>query len=106
MNKVSIYDILKGRFLINESSVENWKMIFFIVFLFLIMISSVHSSDRKVLLTSQLNQLKKELRTEYIDTKSTLLRMKMESNIVQKAKRLGLNPSQIPPKSIKVKECK
>ena len=42
--KKSIYDVLKGGFLIDESSFKNWRMMFFIVALLLIMISSAHSS--------------------------------------------------------------
>tara|TARA_B110000003_G_scaffold104884_1_gene107234 strand:- start:21210 stop:21536 length:327 start_codon:yes stop_codon:yes gene_type:complete len=100
--KKSIYDILKGGFLINESSLKNWRMIFFIVTLLLIMISSAHSSDKKVLQVSKLNKLKRELRAEYIDTQTTLMRMKMESNIRQRAKKMGLQPSETPPNRIKV----
>lgn len=100
--KKNIYEILKGSFLINESAFKNWRMIFFIVALLLIMISSAHSSDKKVLEVSELNKLKRELRAAYIDTQTTLMRMKMESNIRQKAAERGLKPSEIPPKRIKI----
>ena len=100
--KKSIHEVLKGCFLINESAFKNWRMIIFIVALLLIMISSAHSSDKKVIQISELNKLKRELRAEYIDTQTTLMRMKMESNIRQKAKRMGLLPSETPPKRIKV----
>jgi hypothetical protein len=100
--KKNIYDVLRGGFLINESSFKNWRMIFFIVVLLLIMISSAHSSDKKVLEISELNKLKRELRAIYIDTQTTLMRMKMESNIRQRAKMMGLQPSKTPPKRIKV----
>jgi hypothetical protein len=66
------------------------------------MISSAHSSDKNVLQISELNKLKRELRAEYIDTQTTLMRMKMESSIRQKAKKMGLQPSETPPKRIKV----
>tara|TARA_B110000881_G_scaffold129439_1_gene113706 strand:- start:2693 stop:2872 length:180 start_codon:yes stop_codon:yes gene_type:complete len=55
-----------------------------------------------VLQISELNKLKRELRAEYIDTQTTLMRMKMESNIRQKAKKMGLHPSDTPPNRIKV----
>ena len=100
--KKSIYEILKGGFLINESAFKNWRMIIFIVALLLIMISSAHSSDKKVKQISELNKLKRELRAEYKDTQTTLMRMEMESNIRQKAKKMGLLPSETPPKRIKV----
>ena len=85
--KKSLYELLKGGFLIDESSFKNWRMMFFIVALLLIMISSAHSTDKKVIEISKLNKQKRELRAEYIDTQTTLMRMKMESSIRQKAKK-------------------
>ena len=87
--KKSLYELLKGGFLIDESSFKNWRMMFFIVALLLIMISSAHSTDKKVIEISKLNKQKRELRAEYIDTQTTLMRMKMESSIRQKAKKMG-----------------
>lgn len=100
--KKSVYDVLKGRFLTDESAFKNWRMILFIVALLLIMISNAHNADTKVLKITELNKLKRELRAEYIDTQTTLMRMKMESNIREKAKEMGLEPAQTPPTRIKV----
>lgn len=100
--KKSVYDILKGSFLTDESAFKNWRMIIFIVALLLILISNAHNADKKVLKISELNKLKRELKAEYIDTQTTLMRMKMESNIREKAKEMGLKPTQTPPKRIKV----
>ena len=100
--KKSIYDVLRGGFLTNESAFKNWRMIIFIVALLLIMISNAHQADKRVLKISDLNKLKRELRAEYIDTQTTLMRMKMESNIREKAKNMGLEPTQTPPTRIKV----
>jgi len=100
--KKNVYDVLKGGFLTNESAFKNWRMIIFIVVLLLIMISSSHSADKKVVKISELNKLKRELKAEYVDTKTTLMQMKMESNIRQRAKKMGLEPSKTPPKRIKV----
>ena len=100
--KKSIYDVLKGRFLTDESAFKNWRMIIFIVVLLLIMISNAHNADKKVLKISELSKLKRELRAEYIDTHTTLMRMKMESNIREKSQKMGLYPTQTPPERIKV----
>ena len=99
--KKSIYDVLKGSFLTDESAFKNWRMIIFIVALLLIMISNAHNADKKVAKITELNKLKRELRAEYIDTQTTLMRMKMESNIREKAKNMGLEPTQTPPTRIK-----
>jgi hypothetical protein len=104
MSKVkrSIYDVLKGSFLTDESAFKNWRMIIFVVALLLIMISNAHNADKKVVEISELNKLKRELKAEHIDTRTILVRMKMESNIREKAQKMGLKPTQTPPKRIKV----
>lgn len=98
--KKNIYQILKGGFLTNEGAFKNWRMILFIVGLLLIMISSAHSSDKKVIKIAELNKQQRELRAQYIDTKTKLMRMKMESNIRERAKELGLKPAKTPPQKI------
>ncbi|PQJ80721.1 FtsL-like putative cell division protein [Polaribacter porphyrae] len=100
--KQGVYDILKGSFLTNESSYKNWRIILFVVLLLLIMITSAHSADKKVITIAELNKKKRELRAEYVDTGTILMRMKMESNIREKAINRGLKPSENPPKKIKI----
>lgn len=100
--KQGIYGFLRGSFLTDEFALKNWKIIFFVVFLLLIMITSSHNADKKVIKISDLNKLKRELRAEYVDTGTILMRMKMESNIRQKARERGLKPSETPPNKIKV----
>lgn len=72
------------------------------MFLMLIIIYSSHSAERKVFEISELNKKKRELRAEYVDTGTILMRLKMESSIREKAKERGLKPSEVPPKKIKV----
>lgn len=100
--KKGIYDALRGSFLTDEQSVKNWRIILFVVALLLIMISSSHSADKKVIKISELNKKKRSLTAEFIDTKTTLMQMKMESSIREKAIKRGLVPSEDPPKKIRV----
>ena len=100
--KRKIHNLLKGSFLTDESAFKKWKMIIFIVFLLLILITNAHNADKKVQEISELNKLRRGLKAEYIHTKTTLMQMKMESNIRTKAKKIGLEPAQTPPISIKV----
>tara|TARA_X000000950_G_C13363312_1_gene437339 strand:- start:188 stop:514 length:327 start_codon:yes stop_codon:yes gene_type:complete len=100
--KKGVYDFLRGSFLTDESAFKNWRIIIFVVLLMLIMIYSAHSSEKKVFQISELNKRKRELRAEYVDTGTILMRMKMESSIREKAKARGLKPSKTPPKKIKV----
>ena len=98
--KKGVYDFLRGSFLTDESAFNNWRIIIFVVGLLLIMISSAHNADKKAIKISELNKRKRELRAEYVDTGTILMRMKMESSIRKKAKERGLIPSKTPPKKI------
>lgn len=104
MSKVrkGVYGFLRGSFLTDESAFKNWRIIIFVMFLMLIIIYSSHSAERKVFEISELNKKKRELRAEYVDTGTILMRLKMESSIREKAKERGLKPSEVPPKKIKV----
>ncbi|MBN4057842.1 S-adenosyl-methyltransferase [Olleya sp. AH-315-K02] len=101
--KKSINSILRGKFLISEDSFKNWRLILFLSFLAVIMIASSHSADRKVHEIARLNEEVKELRSSFVDGRSKLMRLKMESSVVKKLANKGLFPSEIPPKKIKVK---
>ena len=100
--KKGIYAFLRGSFLTDESAVKNWRIIVFVVALLLIMITSAHRIDKKVITIAELNKKKRELRAEYVDTGTILMRMKMEYSIREKAIERGLKPSETPPKKIKV----
>ncbi|WP_299059761.1 FtsL-like putative cell division protein [uncultured Polaribacter sp.] len=100
--KKNIYDFLRGSFLTDESAFKNWRIIIFVVLLLLVMITSAHKADKKVIRISELNKQKRELRAEYVDTGTILMRMKMESSIKEKAKKRGLVSLESPPNKIKV----
>ncbi|MDY2587282.1 FtsL-like putative cell division protein [Winogradskyella aquimaris] len=101
--KKSIYSILRGKFLISDDSFKNWRIIIFISFLAIIMIASSHSADKKVHEIAKLNNQVKELRSAFVDGRSKLMRLKMESTIIRKVADKGIQISEIPPVKIKVK---
>ena len=104
--KKNIYSILKGTFLVSDDSFKNWRMILFISGLAIVMIASSHSADKKVYEIARLKNEVKEMRSAFVDGRSKLMRLKMESAVVGKMKDRGLSPSVIPPKKIKVKSQK
>ena len=101
--KQTIYDILKGKFLIADDAIKNWKMLLFLSFLAIVMIASSHSAERKVHDIAKLNDEVRELRTHFVDGRSELMRLKMESNIKARIKKKGIGPAGTPPKKIIVK---
>lgn len=98
--KNGLYHILKGKFLISEDAFKNWKFIIFLSLLALIMIASSHSADRKVHKIARMNVEVKELRSEFVDVRSRLMKVKMESKVVSQMKEKGLKPSTNPPYKI------
>lgn len=77
-------NILKGKFLVSEGAFTNWAFIVFCALLAIIMIASSHSAERKVHQVAELNQQLKELRSEFVDTRKTVMQQKMESNVAKK----------------------
>lgn len=102
--KQTVYDILKGKFLVDEDAPKNWTMLLFLAFLALIMIASSHSIDKKVQKIADLNKEMREMRDAFIATRSDLMKIKMESSVVRKMEEKGLYMADNPPQKIIVKE--
>ncbi|QFZ53954.1 S-adenosyl-methyltransferase [Oceanihabitans sp. IOP_32] len=102
--KKNIQSILKGTFLVSDDSFKNWRMILFVSGLAIVMIASSHSADKKVYEIAKLKNEVNELRSIFIEGRSKLMRLKMESVVVVKMQKKGLSSSLIPPKKIKIKK--
>ena len=104
--KNGVYSILKARFLINEeaNATKNWRFIIFLIFLAILMIGNNNSFDQKVFKILALTNEVKELRSEFVDRRSELMKLKMESTVSAKMEEKGIFPSQVPPIKIKVKK--
>lgn len=100
-SKKNIIKFLKGEFLLNEDAFKNWRMVVFIILLLLMMVRSGHITDEKVMLISKLSKQERELRAEYIAVRSKAMKLKLESNLKVKVKKMGLKPSAKPAKVIR-----
>ena len=96
-------NILKGKFLVDEDAFKNWRMIIFLSVLALIMIGSSHSADEKVHEISDLKQQVEELRSEAVDARLELWKLKTSSSVARSLRGRGVGPSGIQPKKIRVK---
>ena len=101
MSKVN--DILKGKFLVDEDAFKNWRMIIFLSVLALIMIASSHRADEKVHEIADLKDEVAELRSEAVDSRVNLWKLKTSSSVAKALEARGVKPSNVPPKKIKVK---
>lgn len=104
--KDSFYNIIKGKFLVSDDSLKNWRFIIFLSLLALVMIASSHNADKKVHTISKLNAEVKELKSEYVDVRMILMQSRMESKIIASMESIGLQPSVTPPKRIRIIEKK
>ena len=100
--KQGVYNILKGKFFVSKDAFKNWKIVIFIVVLLMFMISRAHVTDKKVLRIAQLNKDIRELKAEFVDTRTKVMRLELESAVQKKVAVRGLLPSENPPKKIKV----
>ncbi len=102
--KKGIYDFLKGKFLISDDANKHWQFILFCTLLAIIMIYSSHSAERKVHRMAQISNEVKELRSEFVDARTRVMRLKMESTIIDKMAENGIAPPVEPPFEIVVNE--
>ena len=102
--KGGVFSILKARFLINDDAVKNWRFIVFIILLAIIMIANTQRYEQKVFEIAKLNNEVKELRSEFVDRRSELMKLKMESTVSEKMESRKIFPSSVPPQKIKVKK--
>ena len=103
--KNGVYSILKARFLINEdaNAAKNWRFIVFIILLAIVMIANTQRYEQKVFKIIALTNEVKELRSEFVDRRSELMKLKMESTVSDKMIEKQIFPSSVPPTKIKVK---
>ena len=96
----SIYSLLKARFLIDDDALKTWKFIIFLFSLAMLMIYFNHNYDEKNYKITRLTNEVKELRSRFVDTRSELMKLKMESTISKKMEERQILPSSVPPKKI------
>ena len=82
--KGGIYNVLKARFLVDEDANRNWGFILFVILLAIIMIGNTNNYERKIFKIKALEGEVKELRSEFVDRRSELMELKLESTIEKK----------------------
>jgi len=76
--KGRVYSILKARYLLNEDATRNWRFIVFLIILAILMIANTHRYEQKVFKIAELTNEVKELRSELVDRRYELMKIKME----------------------------
>jgi hypothetical protein len=101
-----LINIISGNIFTKEEVVKHLPYVLFLAFLALLYIANgYYAEDTVRQLNKEGNELK-ELRSEYISTKSDLMYISKQSEVASMAekKNLGLKESLVPPKKIVVKD--
>jgi hypothetical protein len=96
----SIYSLLKAKFLIDDDALKTWKFIIYLFSLAMLMVYFNHNYDEKNYRITSLTNEVKELRSKFVDTRSELMKLKMESTVSKKMETRQIVPSTVPPKKI------
>ena len=98
--KQRLINLIRGSFLVDEKYISNWIYIFLFLILGLVMISSSHSIDKKVYEIAALNDEIKSLRSEFVDVRSSLMKLRMESSVNERLSKKVIISSKTPPVKI------
>jgi len=93
--------VFSGTFLTNQKTIKNMPFIVFLACIALLYISNGYYADDKIRQVNKLTNQLKELRTEYIFTKSELMFASKQSEVAKAAEKLGLKEPVVPPFIIK-----
>ena len=89
--------LLNIEFLIKDDALKNWRMLLFLSLLALIVIASGHSADKKIYEIARLNAEIKEVKSEFVETRAALMRLKMETRVTQQLASRGVGQATAPP---------
>lgn len=96
--------VLSGSFLSKEKVTESLPFIFFITFLGICYIANGYQTEKVIRQLYNTNNELKELRSEYITTKSDLMYISKQSQVAKATAGFGLKELTSPPKKIVLTE--
>lgn len=104
-NKIirSVLHIVSGNFLSKNNVISLFPFFLFLTLIGLGYIANGYYAEKSVREISRINTELKELKSEYITTKSELMFMSNQSELARAAAPLGLKESTAPPKKIVIK---
>lgn len=92
-----ISSVFSGTFLSNQKTLRHMPFILFLAVIALLYIANGYYADDKIREVNKLSNQLKELRTEYIYTKSELMFASKQSEVAKAASALGLKEPLVPP---------
>ena len=94
--------VFSGTFLTHEKNIKHLPFILFLGLMALFYIANGYYADDKIREVNKISNQLKELRSEYISTKSDLMFASKQSEVAKSAEQLGLKEPVVPPVKIEV----
>ena len=95
--------IILGNFLIENGSFKKWRFVTVLFIMAVIMIFSSHLVDKKIILIADIKYEISILESEFLENRKTVMRLRMESNVLSFMKARKIKSSINPPNKIIVK---
>lgn len=96
--------VLSGSFLSGSNVVSSLPFIFFLTFLGICYIANGYNAEKTIRELYKTGNEIKELRSEYITTKSELMYLSKQSQVAKATEKIGLQELTEPPKKIIVED--
>jgi len=96
----TVGSVMSGSFLSREGFLRNLPFVFFLTFLALCYIANGYYAEEQIRRLNALQNKLKELRSEYIVSKSDLMFVSKQSEVARRAAGIGIKESLEPPKKI------
>lgn len=94
--------VFSGSFLSNEKTLKHLPFFIFLALVALLYIANGYYADDKIREVNRLSNQLKELRSEYISTKSELMFTSKQSEVARAVEVMGLKEPVVPPIKIEV----
>jgi hypothetical protein len=94
--------VFSGTFLTNEKTLKHLPFILFLALIAIFYIANGYYADDKIREVNRISNQLKELRSEYISTKSELMFTSKQSEVAKSVEPLGLKEPVVPPIKIEV----
>ncbi|MBL4586043.1 MAG: S-adenosyl-methyltransferase [Flavobacteriales bacterium] len=95
-----VLGILGGSFLTRDSVLNNIPFILFLFAIGILYIGNSHFAESSVITANRLNRELKELRSDFISTRSELMFVSKQSEVAKAVASMGIYESVVPPKKI------
>lgn len=96
----NIKSVLEGSFLVRERVLKLMPFVIFLTFLGILLIFKTNIANRTVIEISQVRSEIKELRFDYINSQSKLMKLTRQSEVAKTLSGTGLKETKIPSRKI------